>query len=73
MINPSSSLSTLQARRLAVSLALNFTPTPYLQPSPYKQLLLDAFVRGDLTMDQVMVHLEAHEYERERKPPTYFA
>ncbi|HLK97132.1 MAG TPA: hypothetical protein VK364_05135 [Hymenobacter sp.] len=62
------SLSSLQDGRVAVSYALYFTQNNFLTPGPYKQLLLDAFVRGELTMDQLLVHLEAQEYEQERRP-----
>ncbi|WP_188547707.1 hypothetical protein [Hymenobacter qilianensis] len=68
-----STLSSHQAHRLAVSLAFHFPSCAFLTPGPYHQLLLEAFVRGELTMDQVLVHLEAHEYAPERRSVVYTA
>ena len=67
------SLSSRLAHRLAVSLAFRYPSYYFLTPSPYHQVLLDAFVRGELTMDQVLVHLEAHEYAPDRGSVTYTA
>ncbi|MDF7814034.1 hypothetical protein [Hymenobacter sp. YC55] len=68
MLNPYASLSVEQARRLAVYFALRAPTHLFLASTPHQQLLLETFLRGELTMDQVLVHLEAHEYERERPP-----
>lgn len=68
MIFPSASLSPRQAIRLAVYFALQYPTYPFLRPSSYQQLLLEEFLRGELSMDQLLVHLEAHEYEREWRP-----
>lgn len=51
-----------QAHRLAVALALQLPAHPFLTPGPYQHVLLEAFVGGQLTMDQVLTHLEAAEY-----------
>ncbi|MGY2134511.1 hypothetical protein ACW9KT_19950 [Hymenobacter sp. HD11105] len=56
------SLSPSPAHRQAVALAIQFPAHPFLTPGPYQHVLLDAFVGGQLTMDQVLVHLEAAEY-----------
>jgi hypothetical protein len=68
VITPSAHLSSLQARRLAIYIALNYPAHRFLASTPHQQLLLDTFLRGELSIDQVLVHLEAHEYERERQP-----
>lgn len=68
MFPPPTSLAAVQARRLAIYVAFQLPAQPFLTPTPHQRLLLDTFLRGELTMDQVLVHLEAHEYERERSP-----
>lgn len=68
MIISPASVSSLQARRLAIYFALHYPAHPFLTFTPHQHLLLDTFLRGELTIDQLLVHLEVHEYERERKP-----
>jgi hypothetical protein len=53
-----SALATEQARRRFVDNALKFTDGTPLAAGPYERLLLDQFVRGELTIDQVLVYLE---------------
>ncbi|WP_133274405.1 hypothetical protein [Hymenobacter radiodurans] len=72
MRNPSS-LGPREAHRLAFLLAFQLPSHPFLTPSPYQQLLLEAFVRGELTMDQVLVHLEAYEYAPKEQSVIYVA
>ncbi|UOQ69418.1 hypothetical protein [Hymenobacter volaticus] len=68
MLITTASLSAEQARRLAIYFAFQYPAQPFLTATPYQHLLLETFLRGQLSMDQVLVHLEAHEYERERQP-----
>jgi hypothetical protein len=60
---PSFSSSVLvPAQRQAISFALRFASPPYLPLEPYEGLLLEAFERGELTLDQVLAHVEAHDF-----------
>lgn len=65
---PLTSFAAEQAYRLAIYFAFQYPAQPFLTPTPHQRLLLDTFLGGGLTMDQVLVHLEAHEFERERPP-----
>ena len=66
MFVPTFSLSAEQARRLATYFAFRYPVQPFLSSTTHQRLLLDTFLNGELTMDQVLVHLEAHEFEQER-------
>ncbi|HEX8657920.1 MAG TPA: hypothetical protein VF690_10315 [Hymenobacter sp.] len=50
--------TTEQARRRLVNNALKLTDNTSLAAGPYERLLLDRFVRGELTIDQVLTYLE---------------
>ena len=52
-------LATEQDRRRIVTAALDFTQPTALAATPYERQLLDQFVRGFLTIDEVLMHLEA--------------
>jgi len=51
-------LATEQARRRFVDNALKFTDGTPLAAGPYERQLLDQFVRGELTIEQVLAYLE---------------
>jgi hypothetical protein len=51
-------LNTEQGRRQAVQFALALTRDTQLAPKPYEEQLLAQFVRGELSIDQVLSHLE---------------
>ncbi|MBF9236037.1 hypothetical protein I2I05_01390 [Hymenobacter sp. BT683] len=51
-------LATEQGRERAVKFALSLTHNTPLAPEHYEQGLLHQFVRGELTIDQVLVKLE---------------
>jgi hypothetical protein len=51
-------LSTEQARRRAVLFALRLTRNTALAPRPFERSLLDRFVRGEMSLDQVLDCLE---------------
>lgn len=51
-------LRTEQARRRAVLLALSLSENTPLAPQPYEQMLLERFICGELSLDQVIVQLE---------------
>jgi len=51
-------LGTEQGRRRAVLLALSLSENTPLAPHPYEQLLLEQFVRGELSLEQVIRDLE---------------
>jgi|GEM_PF-6924072 hypothetical protein len=51
-------LATEQARRRFVDNALKFTDGTPLAAGPYERRLLDQFVRGELTIEQVLAYLE---------------
>ena len=59
MQQSSSALTTEQGRRRLVAAALNLTQNTPLQPREYERMLLDQFVRGTLTLDQVISLLDA--------------
>ena len=54
----SSVLGTEQARRRAVLLALSLSENTPLAPYPYEKILLEQFVRGELTLTEVITQLE---------------
>lgn len=51
-------LGTEQGRRRAVLVALSLSENTPLAPHPYERLLLEQFIRGELTLDQVLTQLE---------------
>ena len=51
-------LGTEQARRRAVLIALSLSENTPLAPQAYERMLLDQFIRGELTLDQVIIQLE---------------
>ncbi|AMR25453.1 hypothetical protein A0257_22435 (plasmid) [Hymenobacter psoromatis] len=55
--------NTEHGRKRLVTVALNITQGTRLMPKPYEQMLLDQFVRGNLTLDEVLAHLDAQEHE----------
>jgi hypothetical protein len=55
--SPSPFLATTQDRQRVVAAALDFTQGTTLAPQQYERALLDLFVRGFLTIDQVMERL----------------
>ncbi|MGI4865453.1 MAG: hypothetical protein ACRYFZ_16135 [Janthinobacterium lividum] len=55
--------TTEQERKRLVTGALNLTAGTSLAPKPYERMLLDQFVRGNLTIDQVLDFLERQEHE----------
>ena len=59
MQQPSSPLGTEKSRRRLVAAALNLTQGTPLAPNQYEQMLLDQFIRGTLTLDQVLTLLES--------------
>jgi hypothetical protein len=50
-------LATVQSRHRLVEAALDFTQDTPLSPQHYERALLDLFVRGFLTIDQVIERL----------------
>jgi TolB-like protein len=54
---PHPRLSTAQGRQRVVAAAIDFTQGTALAPQRYERALLDLFVRGFLTIDQVMERL----------------
>lgn len=59
----SSPLNTEHGRQRMVTVALNIACGTYLMPKAYERRLLDQFVRGNLTLDEVTARLEAQEHE----------
>ena len=51
-------LSSEPARRRAVDLVLNLAENTPLAPQAYERLLLEQFIRGELTIEEVIVQLE---------------
>ncbi|WP_426058453.1 hypothetical protein [Hymenobacter sp. B1770] len=51
-------LSTEHGRRRAVRFALALTHNTHLAPQRFEEELLDQFVRGELSIEQVLTHLE---------------
>ncbi|GAB3244304.1 hypothetical protein GCM10027346_41860 [Hymenobacter seoulensis] len=56
-------LDTEHGRQRLVTVALRLAEGTRLMPQPYERMLLDQFVRGNLTLDQVTAYLEAQEPE----------
>lgn len=54
---PHPRLATVQSRQRIVAAAIDFTQDTALAPQQYERALLDLFVRGFLTIDQVMERL----------------
>jgi hypothetical protein len=63
MSQQTSPLTTEQGRRRAVTVALTLTENTHLAPKHYERMLLEQFVRGELTIDQVVAKLEARGHE----------
>ncbi|QIL78348.1 hypothetical protein [Hymenobacter sp. HDW8] len=59
--------SLLPAQRQALGLALRLARLPHLALEPYERLLLEGFERGELTLDQVLTHVEASAFAPERR------
>ncbi|MGY2134951.1 hypothetical protein ACW9KT_22155 [Hymenobacter sp. HD11105] len=57
----------VQAQRQAISFALRYAQHPFLPLEPYEGWLLEAFERGELTLDQVLAHVEAQEFTAARR------
>ena len=54
-------LLTTQGRQRALTAAMNITRGTVLAPMEYERQLLSQFVSGELTIDDVLALLEAHE------------
>jgi len=61
IIPEESLLATAQGRQHVLGAVLRLTKGTSLEPQAYEQQLLGRFVQGDLTIDQVVALLEAHE------------
>jgi hypothetical protein len=55
--------STEQERKRLVTMALGLTAGTPLVPKAYERMLLDEFVRGNLSIEQVVTRLEYQEHE----------
>jgi hypothetical protein len=53
-----SSLATEQSRQRLVSAVISFTQGTSIFIEPYEKQLLDQFVRGRMTIDEVVYYLE---------------
>lgn len=53
--------ATKQGRRQLVTMALNLTADTALSPKEYERRLLDQFIQGELTIDQILSLLKAQE------------
>ena len=51
-------LATPEARQRALTVALNIAKGTPLEPRKYERMMLDQFVRGELTLGQVLERLE---------------
>ena len=61
---PSASLlDTEHGRQRLVTVALRVAEGTRLMPKQYERMLLDQFVRGNLTLDEVVARLEVQEHE----------
>ncbi|SMB81467.1 hypothetical protein SAMN00120144_4300 [Hymenobacter roseosalivarius DSM 11622] len=56
-------LTTEHGRQRLVTAALRMAQGGHLMPKAYERMLLDQFVRGTLTLDEVIACLEAQEHE----------
>jgi hypothetical protein len=54
---PTAALASQQGRQRLVQAMLDFTNHTALEATPYERELLTLFVRGDLTIDQVVAKL----------------
>ena len=59
MVNNDSLLTTESGRRSMVSIILKITKGTRIEPKAYERMLLDQFVRGELTDDHVLILLNA--------------
>jgi hypothetical protein len=48
-------------RRRVLNVALNIAKGTHLEPKVYERMLLEQFVQGELTLDQVMYRLDVHQ------------
>lgn len=56
-------LDTVHSRQRLVTAALQLVEGTRLMPKQYERMLLDQFVRGNLTIDQVIARLEVQGHE----------
>lgn len=56
-------LDNEHGRQRLVTVALNIAQGTALMPKPYERQLLDQFVRGVLTLDEMIAYLDAQEHE----------
>lgn len=63
MSQQSNLLTTERGRQWLVTAALNIVDGTSLAPKQYEKMLLDQFVLGDLTIDQVIARLDSQEHE----------
>jgi hypothetical protein len=63
MVQQAPPLATEQARRRAVKLVLRLTENTALAPQYYERMLLDQFIIGELTIDEVIARLEVREHK----------
>ena len=61
--SPASLLDTEHGRQRLVTAALRIAEGTRLMPKQYERMLLDQFVRGNLTLDEVVARLEVQEHE----------
>ena len=59
MVDNDSLLTTESGRRSMVSVILKITKGTRIEPKAYERMLLDQFVRGELTDDHVLSLLNA--------------
>ena len=59
MVDNDSLLTTESGRRSMVSIILKITKGTRIEPKAYERMLLDQFVRGELTDDHVLILLNA--------------
>lgn len=57
---PTAALASQQSRQRLVHAMLDFTNHTALEATPYERELLNLFVLGELTIDQVVAQLAAH-------------
>lgn len=48
-------------RQRVVAFALSFTEATHLEPGPYELQLLEKFIQGEITLDQIETCLEQQE------------
>ena len=59
MVDNNSLSTTESGRRRMVSVILKITKGTCIEPKAYERMLLDQFVRGELTDDHVLILLNA--------------